>query len=251
VKKFLLSTVSVIAVTHAATAADLAIKAPPPPVVVPIWSGFYFGVDGGVARHEASFNDLAGAFSRATFSSSRTGGVAGVNVGYNWQAGSFVYGVEADWNWVGAKSNTTWGCPFAFCFRLQNSLDVPWVATFRGRAGLALDSTLVYFTGGLAAGQVKNSAMVFGSGFAVPPNPLLGTFSQNTTRVGWTAGIGVEHMFGPHWTARAELRYVDLGRSTVSCAPTPAAGALFCGSGYRGEFTNSLVMGLVGLDYKF
>jgi hypothetical protein len=58
-------------------------------------------------------------------------------------------------------------------------------------------------------------------------------------------------MFGPHWTARAEARYVDLGRSTVNCIPGTSNCIAPGGGTYRGEFRNSLVMGLVGIDFKF
>jgi outer membrane immunogenic protein len=247
-KKLLLSTASAIVLAQAAGAADLQLKAPPP-LLPPLWTGWYVGLDGGVVHHDAFFNDLSNVFRTGTFSSNQTGGFVGVNAGFNWQQGSFVYGIEADWNWVGAKAGETWGCPLAFCSSLVTSHDVPWIATVRGRAGLAVDATLFYFTGGLAFGQVKNSALVFtgpGNG-----NVLLASTTENTTRVGWTAGAGVEHMITRNWTVRAELRYVDLGRSTRTCVPGGAAlDPDFC-AGYRGQFSNSMFKGLVGVDYKF
>jgi outer membrane immunogenic protein len=256
-KKFLLGTVSAVALAQAASAADLAVKAAPPPI--PTWAGWYFGIDGGVTRHDASFNDLSGIVrsgdSTGTKASSQTGGVVGVNAGVNWQDGSFVYGLEADWNWIGAKAETTWGFNTRFATGLNTSFDVPWIATVRGRIGLAVGATLPYFTGGLAFGQVRNSATHIASAagnFGLPPGALLDTFSQNTTKVGWTAGVGVEHMFSRNWTVRAEVRYVDLGRSSVSCVP--AAPTTDCANpnlSYRGEFSNSLIMALVGVDFKF
>jgi outer membrane immunogenic protein len=252
-KKLLLSTSSAIALVHAANAADLALRAPLAPI--PVWAGWYFGVDGGVTRHDASFNDLSGILGIGTKASSQTGGVVGVNAGVNWQDGSFVYGVEADWNWVGAKAETTWGFTTRFTPGLNTSFDVPWIATVRGRIGLAVGATLPYFTGGLAFGQVRNSANhinnAFGS-FGLPPGALLDTFSQNTTKVGWTAGVGVEHMFTRNWTVRAEVRYVDLGRSSASCVPAaPTAPCANPFVSYRGEFSNALIMALVGVDFKF
>jgi outer membrane immunogenic protein len=88
-----------------------------------------------------------------------------------------------------------------------------WLATLRGRGGLAFDSTLVYVTGGVAFGHVKDSFEVRSATSA-----RLASFTQNKTKVGWTAGVGVEHMFSPHWTARAEFRYVDLGTTAVACS---------------------------------
>jgi outer membrane immunogenic protein len=66
-------------------------------------------------------------------------------------------------------------------------------------------------------------------------------------KTGWTAGGGIEHMFARNWTARAEVRYADLGKTSTTC--TGSAGN--CGFAYRGEFSNTLLMGLVGLSLKF
>ena len=76
---------------------------------------------------------------------------------------------------------------------------------------------------------------------------IFARFNQSRTNVGWTAGVGIEHMLGSHWTARAEMRYVDLGTKSVSCTESITD---LC-SVYRGEFSNTLMLGLVGLSYKF
>ncbi len=238
-KKYFLATVSVLALSTAGNASDLPAKASPyAPVAAPIWTGLYLGIQGGVARHDATV-DTNCLGDCSTFEQSRTGGTAGALVGYNFQQGSFVYGFEGDWNWIGTKMSQTSPLPFKV-----TSFDVNWLATMRGRAGLAIDATLVYVTGGVALGHVKNTfSQLDGDGAA----SFL--FNQNKTKVGWTAGVGVEHMFSPHWTARAEFRYVDLGMSGVSC--TPGTDTFCAGTNYRGEFSNTLVMGLVGLAYKF
>jgi outer membrane immunogenic protein len=120
------------------------------------------------------------------------------------------------------------------------------LATLRGRAGLAFSSTLLYVTGGLAVGHVNNSIDVTGVGL----NSGNAAFTQNQTKVGWTAGVGAEYMLSPHWTARAEFRYVDLGKTNVAC--NSATDFDNCvSSGYRGDFSNTLKLGLVGLNYKF
>lgn len=242
-KKYFMATVSVLALSTASHASDLPAKASPyAPVAMPAWTGLYLGILGGVARHDASFKDLDGVFANGTFDGNKTGGAFGGLLGYNWQSGNFVYGLEGDWSWTGVKTASNLGF---LIFHAARSFDVDWLATVRGRAGLALDATLVYFTGGLAFGHVKNS-FTTGSQFIGIDNQ----FTQNKTKVGWTAGVGVEHMFGPHWTARAELRYVDLGTSNIAC--TPGFSNNDCGTiGYRGEFSNTLVQGLVGLTYKF
>jgi outer membrane immunogenic protein len=239
--------------------APIAYKAPPPPPVAN-WQGFYLGVQGGITRHEASFNDLGSFFQNAvdlgggsSFLVSKSGGLAGGYAGYNFQDRSFVYGIEADINWVGAKATTTWGGQSTFVNTAQQSHDVPWLATFRGRMGIDFESTMFYWTGGLAVANVKNSmtancAVTFG---CVPAGAAFATFSEDTTRLGWTVGAGVEHMFASHWTVRGEFRYVDLGRKSVGCADIVVGSCQAPSTNYRGEFSNTLISGLVGLGYKF
>jgi outer membrane immunogenic protein len=240
-KKYFLATVSVLALSNTGHASDLPAKVSPyAPVAVPTWTGPYLGIVGGVARHDASFKDLGCAFDCGTFDGNKTGGALGALLGYNWQTGNFVYGLEGDWIWTGVKTAPQNG---VFDFHANSSFDARWIATVRGRAGLALDATLIYFTGGVAFGQVNNDYTVINDS----AGNIFARFIQNRTKVGWTAGIGVEHMFGPHWTARAEFRYVDLGTKGVSCTEGIT---VLCGT-YRGEFSNTLVMGLVGLNYKF
>jgi outer membrane immunogenic protein len=236
-KMFLLATVSILALSPVARASDLPAKARTVvPDSIPLWAGGYVGIQGGVARHDA-FIDSDCIFD-CTIDRTKTGAAIGGLFGYNFQRGSFVYGLEGDWNWVGAKIDS---------FHLigpQTSNDVRWLATVRGRAGLAVDATLVYFTGGVAFGNVKNSIAEIGS-----DGTVFQSFSEDKTRIGWTAGFGVEHMFSPHWTARAEFRYVDLGKTGVNC--TPGASTFCADFNYRGAFSNTLMMGLVGLAYKF
>ena len=86
-------------------------------------------------------------------------------LGYNWQQGSFVYGLEGDWSWIGARTSYLLPGINGGGADLSSSFDLNWLATLRGRAGLALDATLVYVTGGAAVGHVKNSAGLIRTGF--------------------------------------------------------------------------------------
>ncbi len=92
------------------------------------------------------------------------------------------------------------------------SFDLRWVGAFRARAGLAFDATLVFQAGGLPFGRVDNSIIA-----DVDAGGLVGSFLDDKTRLGWTAGVGVEHKFAPQWTLRGEWRYVDLGIHTTQC----------------------------------
>jgi outer membrane immunogenic protein len=218
------------------------------PPSVPIWAGGYLGIQGGIAHHDALFNDSDGFTSVGLDDQNKTGGTVGGLLGYNWQQGSFVYGVEGDWSWIGARTNQFIPTIGGGGVSLSTSYDVNWLATLRGRAGLAFDATLAYVTGGAAVGHVKNSADAIGTG--ILNSGQVASFTQKQTKVGWTAGVGVEHMFSQHWTARAEFRYVDLGKTNVACSSATNFNQCVA-SGYRGDFSNTLKLGLVGLNYKF
>lgn len=242
-KKFLLATVSMVALTSVARAADMAAAMPTKermysPVPVASWDGAYFGVQGGAARRDTlvKFDPTLNIFvAQDSRDLGKSGGTAGALLGYNLQQGNFVYGLEGDWNWVGAKRNRVGP-------NVSDSSDVAWLATIRGRAGLAFESTLFYLTGGAAFGHLNNSVAPLSDGISRV------SFTQDQTKTGWTLGVGAEHMFAPNWIGRAELRYVDLGKTSVECVP----GAGVClNADRRTEFSNSLWMGQVGLSYKF
>jgi outer membrane immunogenic protein len=84
------------------------------------------------------------------------------------------------------------------------------LATVRGRIGVAFDQVLLYGTAGLAIADNKMSASALGV-----------TVSDNKTQTGWTAGAGVEWMFIPRWSLKAEYLYRSFGGVTLF-APAPA-----------------------------
>ncbi len=269
-KKLLLASVSGLALTGLAHAADMAVpvlKAPPPAAN---WAGFYLGIDGGVARHDAFFNNLDNAFNpgEATLSTTATGAFGGGFVGYNLQDRSFVYGLEADINGFGVKASEDWNAASVGIFgqgHTTQSQEVPWVATFRGRLGLDVESTLFYITGGLAVGEVKNNVTsicgaaggCLNNNFVTPNGGTLASFNEDTTRLGFAVGAGFEHLFSSHFLLRGEMRYVDLGKKGVTCASNvPTFNVCSANNGptspnYRGEFSNTLMSGMLGLGYKF
>ena len=206
------------------------------------------GLQGGIARHDGSLSVEPGLLSgNQLIDEKKIGGTVGGLLGYNWQQDSFVYGLEGDWNWIGGRTSRFASAIDHDNNSLSTSYEVNWLSTFRGRAGLALDGTLLYVTGGLAFGHAKNDVALIDRAADTQAS-----FTENRTKIGWTAGVGVEHMFSQHWTARAEFRYVDLGKTSIACAVS--GGPDFNGcirNGYRGEFSNTLKLGLVGLAYKF
>jgi outer membrane immunogenic protein len=110
---YLLSTVSALAISGAASAADMPLKAPPPAPVIS-WAGPYIGLHGGVGWLNAS-QTVFGTIGFPTCSTvagvacdvNATGAVFGGQLGYNWQMNSWVFGVEADSSWAGLKSTVT------------------------------------------------------------------------------------------------------------------------------------------------
>lgn len=237
-KRHLLATVSLIALTSVASAADLPrypTKAPPKAVVLS-WAGPYIGLDGGVAWNHVKVDFPFDALMPST-SNTSAGGTFGGHIGYNWQANNFIYGVEADLSWIGATAGTGPTRSISFSANPVTASKIPWLATFRGRAGIVADDNLFYLTGGAAVGEVKNSTTDL--------NGLSPPTTTDTTRWGWVAGGGIEHRFmsAPNWSARVEALYVDLGKSTVA----PFGTGFF----YTTGFTNSVALLRGGVSFRW
>jgi hypothetical protein len=269
------STAVMAGAAGAAGAADLAVRGQPP-VLVPTWAGFYAGINGGVITHYNTVQDLSNWTDigyMPNVQSKNTGGLFGGQIGYNFQDGNFVYGIEADWDWSGAKGDKAVG--FAQTFRGANNIATPGgglihsgidsLGTVRGRAGLVVGTTLAYATAGFAWGRVDNhwgagyanvdalnrGRGCFGSNTLAPCGPITDSnFFQGRTQIGWAAGFGIEHIFAsmPRLMFRLEAMWVDLGKSTVV-----NYGASFVNGQpgpYYSEFQNQALLARVGLSYK-
>jgi len=200
-KRILLATVALTAFAATASAADLParmVTKAPAYVAGYNWTGFYAGVNLGYGWATASSTATFGAVT-ATESERLKGVVGGGQVGYNWQTGNVVFGLEADIQATGQKNTATVG-GVTFTDKL------PWFATLRGRLGLAFDRSLIYVTGGGGLANVKSEATVG----AV-------TVSESDTRGLWTIGAGVEQALWANVTAKVEYLYLDTGseRTTV------------------------------------
>lgn len=155
----------------------------------------------------AAFSVASAALATAGLPSRFDGFIGGGQVGYNYQFGGWVAGLELDFQGVatsGGGSNlfgTVTVPPFVAnpvnqIMSVSRSLD--WLGTLRGRVGYTFTPTLlIYGTGGLAYGQVGSSTSILQNisnlGGAVPPYGSFGNFNQ--ALVGWTAGGGLEWMF--------------------------------------------------------
>ncbi|MGO3927209.1 outer membrane beta-barrel protein [Rhodopseudomonas pseudopalustris] len=174
------------------------------PVPAANWAGFYLGGNfGGATGRDRTTATVGGATD--SFTLSPDGFIGGGQIGYNWQAANWVFGLETDFQGSTQRDNRTAVLgPTVFY-----DAKLPWFGTVRGRVGYSVGSTLFYGTGGYAYGSVKTNIVTANSNE---------TFSK--TKSGWTVGAGMEAPFtllgllGPNWTAKTEYLYVDLGSTT-------------------------------------
>jgi outer membrane immunogenic protein len=142
--------------------------------------------------------------------------VAGAQAGYNWQQGSWVYGLETDLSGTGLKSSMSGGLvtPCTGDFATTNS-KIDWYGTFLGRVGWVSGNFLFYGTGGLAYGHVDLS-----SAFSTAGNTL--NADTSSVRAGWVAGGGIEYLLRPDLTLNFGYQYVDLGTVSLVASSPPA-----------------------------
>jgi outer membrane immunogenic protein len=249
-------------------AADLPVKAPPPVVATPTWTGCYLGVSAGVNYgHTDGFvttpqttlgnNPLAAANPGVNMTGGfdvKPGVIAGGYGGCDYQfANRFVIGGEIDGSYARKSSWAKLVPGGAALARFGNVNDL-WemsertLVTARIRLGYTVtDRWLLYVTGGGAWAEVNTFETITTN--PTPPE----TWSQTQWRGGWTVGAGTEYLVGGGWTVRGEFLYVDLGRwNTFTNMPNPTAP----GGPGSDTFTNMRVnlvdyVGRVGLHYKF
>jgi outer membrane immunogenic protein len=195
-----------------ALAADMPVKAPPPPVAAPAydWTGFYLGGTIGYSVGHNPSAPIFPPFSPADQVTLAPGGfLGGVEGGYNWQIKQWLLGLEADWQWTGEKDSFCLDCVPLGRGLAQN---LPWFATVRGRLGYAVGPALFYATGGVAFGEVRTTPECCTTQFGP-------TFTDDKT--GWVAGGGVEGALVGNWTAKIEYLYVKLGSTSDSVVLPP------------------------------
>jgi outer membrane immunogenic protein len=297
-------TFGLVVAAGSASGADMPLKAPSPPAVFN-WTGFYGGANVGYGwgNSNNTWNIFAantastvcptaggGALCIVGADSDRMKGVlGGLQIGYNWQTGRYVFGIETDFDATGQRGSQTFNgangaitlvppgfgplaaAPMAAAYTEKLS----WLGTLRGRVGIASDRTLFYATGGIAYGEVKStgSATISGANTNTPffvstgctaTFPAFGTcplsnWSNSADKTGWTLGGGIEQAFAGSWSVKVEYLYVDLGRANTTFATSPG-----CFGGAAGFGCNFMVPGTgtvssritdnivrVGINYRF
>jgi outer membrane immunogenic protein len=228
-------------ITTPVLAADMATKAPPPAAAqpAPTWTGWYTGVNGGWGWLDKKQNIVIttspalGGYPATTTGTDPKGGFGGVTVGYNWQRGNVVFGLEADIDASSIRNSFSGRVINAFGDTLTTAeKDLNYVSTIRGRLGFAFNNVLVYGTGGFAFGGVKNNLV---DTLFVPPGGTV-TMQRDTTERGYVVGGGIEYLIAPRWSLKAEYQYIDLGSYTLSSPEVPPSGFIFSTNKIVNEF---------------
>jgi outer membrane immunogenic protein len=220
---FIFAVIGAMAAVGPAAGADLALKAPPIAAApVQSWTGLYIGANGGLGW--SNVNVSADPFGTSaldeiipqSFSLKAKSGVFGGQLGYNWQAGNWVLGIEGDYDAAGINGSqqSVFASKNAAAFGGTNTFaareNINSLASIRGRLGYTWGPGLFYFTGGGAWENVQTNA-------TISANPLLGGFfvgnsatgSFSSTRSGYVVGGGLEWLVAQSWTVRAEYLYYN------------------------------------------
>jgi outer membrane immunogenic protein len=211
--RLIFGAVALVAVAAPAYAADLAVNAPVYKAAPPLftWAGFYAGASvGGIWGDDkiSDLNDLQTAGFVQTYSLKDAGVIGGGVIGYNFQSGSFVYGVEADLGGIGFNKKILEPIlsPGAIT---TNHLGSGFYGDVTGRLGVAASNALFYVKGGWAFfdGRANVDNTLGGLGGVATTGPFDG---------GWTVGAGIEYLFAPCWSAKVEYQHFDFGSKTAT-----------------------------------
>src|SRR5258705_3500293 len=251
-KKFIAVAVAILSTASVASAADLAVKARPYAAPVPVftWTGCYVGVHAGAGvLHDQGFQAGGGMqvieLPPENLLADRhgVGGLAGGQIGCNYQTGMLVLGIEGEGFWSGMKvTQDQFEGTFLFgSARIRNK----WDYDVAGRIGVAFDRALVYGKAGWVAGR-------FDWNFATVPS--LGSFTNqgSATLDGLLIGVGLEYAFLNNWTVKFEYDYLGFEAKNVTFSA-------FCGPCGQGGSTSTFTQNVsadkhifkVGLNYLF
>jgi outer membrane immunogenic protein len=204
-KAISLIAIATVAVAAPALAADF--PAGPftqvPTMVAYDWSGFYVGANGGWGANSTCWNRSTnnGGATVDAGCNNGNGGVAGGQIGYRWQASSWVFGLEAQGDWANLKgSNVSLAAPL-----VTNQSQLNAFGLFTGHIGYAFGNALIYMKGGAAVAADKYDGLSNVTGFV---------FDQaSEKRWGGTLGAGVEYGFTPNWSVALEYDHLFMGNS--------------------------------------
>jgi len=197
-----------------ARAADLPAygKVPSPMIAATYdWSGFYTGFNGGWGSAKRCFDQSIPAV--ATDSCQNvTGAIAGAQVGFRWQTGGWVFGLEGQGDWANLRGSS----PSVVNAGFINRSRIDAFGLFTGQLGYAFDTALLYAKGGGAVVSDRNDMLNAGA---------LAATTAGDNRWGATAGAGVEWAFAQNWSAAVEYNHLFIGNRTATFNTPPPATA--------------------------
>jgi outer membrane immunogenic protein len=221
-KRFLLATAGLLALGLAApaSAADLAArpytKAPAMVAAVYDWSGFYIGINGGGGWSHKCWDNtvLVGVATTPIFPEGchdATGAVAGGQIGYRWQTGSWVFGLEAQGDWANLKGSNVSNGFFQVPRDATNQSKIDGIGLFTGQVGYSWNTFLLYVKGGAAVTHDKYDGFVVNRAIL---NPNIDSATE--TRWGGTVGVGGEYSFTPNWSFGLEYDHLFMGTRDIA-----------------------------------
>jgi outer membrane immunogenic protein len=235
---------ALLTVPMAASAADLkpapVYKAPPPLPPMFSWTSFYIGGNIGAAWSNRSMSDTA--FGLSFSNGNNAVFVGGGQVGFNYQTGNVVFGVEGDFDWAANNNNNvTFIGPSPLLHSFTASANDRWMATVAGRLGYAFDRWLLYVKGG--GGWVGASSFTVTD---VATGASVSAGSSNSVG-GWLVGGGFEWAFTNNWSLRAEYDYFGLSNRSFT---VPTTFPILAGDTFT-TGRNNIQMATVGINYLF
>jgi len=256
-KKILLATAGLVGLSIApALAADLPARTytKAPAVVAPIynWSGFYVGLNGGGGSgHKCwDLNNALGISVPAINEGchNATGGLVGGQIGYRWQAASWVFGLEAQGDWADLKGSNSSLLLAPIVAQVganfTNNTKIDAIGLFTGQVGYAWNNVLWYVKGGAAVTHDKYSGIASAAGIV--------SFTFDTaseTRWGGVAGTGIEIGFAPNWSVAFEYDHLFMGNRNVTFALNPSLGVT--GTSRGDNIRQDVDIGTVRVNYTF
>lgn len=208
---FLVAAAASACLSTAAFAANVVPSAPyAPSYVAPVpvsWTGFYVGANLGYGFGHADSSTDLGLFGSLDGSGNLNGAVGGGTVGYNYQIGSFVVGIEGDLDFGSLKGSGSQDFTILGILpgTASQSASLDWFGTVRGRLGYDLNGWLPYVTGGWAMGKasVSGNATVIG----IP----IASYADSHSVSGFVYGAGLERRIGANWSAKVEYLHFNFG----------------------------------------
>ncbi len=213
-----------------------------PILVATTWTGFYVGGHVGGAWADMQTTDVVGWGSTPgdKWDNNPTGVIGGGQVGYNYQTGGFVFGVEADFGGIGLSHKTN---PYGYTDYFS-SIDSGFYTDVTGRLGYAAGPALFYVKGGWA---YYDGTVSITDNIGISPWLCAGSATCHASASGlsgWSLGGGIEYKMTPSWSVKGEYRYFDFGSATSNWIDAYAAPWSF-----KHQLTADAVT--VGVNYSF